>query len=69
MARYRCYFFGSNGQLVGADTILEESDVEATRVARRLYAQRAYAAGFDLRQGDRAVDGHNIPASQASRAA
>lgn len=71
MARYRCYFFGSHGQLVGAETILEENDAEATRVARRLYAQRAHAAGFDLRQGKRLVDAHahDSHASGASRAA
>lgn len=69
MAQYRCYFFGSNGQLVGADTIIEDSDAQAVIVARQLYTQRAFATGFDLREGSRSVDAHNIQAVEASRAA
>ncbi|HVA15587.1 MAG TPA: hypothetical protein VNF99_20235 [Stellaceae bacterium] len=63
MAQYRCYFFGANGQLVGADTIVEDSDPQAQLVAQRLFAQRAYAVGFDLRQGNRSVAAQEAKAS------
>ncbi len=63
MAQYRCYFFGSNGQLVGADTIVEDGDTQAQIVARRLFAQRAFAAGFELRQAKRLVEAREAQAS------
>jgi hypothetical protein len=55
MAKYRCYFFGANGQLVGAETIVQDNDDEARKEAMKLFAQRAYAAGFDLR-----LDSHSV---------
>ena len=54
--QYRCYYFGANGQLVGADTIVQDSDSDALAAARKLFAQRAHATGYDLRQGTRSVD-------------
>lgn len=54
--QYRCYYFGANGQLVGADTIVRESDSDALAAARKLFAQRAHATGYDLRQGTRSVE-------------
>jgi hypothetical protein len=54
--QYRCYYFGASGQLVGADTIVQDSDREALAVARKLFAQRAHATGYDLRQGTRSVE-------------
>ena len=70
--QYRCYFFGANGQLVGADTIVQESEVEARNMARRLFAQRAHATGYDLREGKRSIetfDESAVKAARASRAA
>jgi hypothetical protein len=68
--QYRCYFFGANGQLVGAETIVQESEAEACIVARRLFAQRAHATGYDLRQGKRSIEAHDvIKATRPSRAA
>jgi len=55
MARYRCYFVGSDGQLVGAETIVSESDADATAKANRLYAGKAFASGYELRLGEREV--------------
>lgn len=68
--QYRCYFFGAHGQLVGAETIVQESEPEARTVARRLFAQRAHATGYELRQGKRSIEAHDVlKASQSSRAA
>jgi hypothetical protein len=53
--QYRCYFFGASGQLVGADTIMQDSDSDALAAARRLFVQRAHATGYDLRQGARSI--------------
>lgn len=66
--QYRCYFFGANGQLVGAETIVQESETEARILARRLFAQRAHATGYDLRHDNRSVEAHDVKAS-TSRAA
>ena len=55
MASYRCYFVGTNGQLVGAETIVADSDDAATATARDSFLRRAYAAGYELRQGSRLV--------------
>ena len=55
MARYRCYFIGSDGQLVGAETIVSESDSEAITKAGRLYAGKAFASGYELRLGEREI--------------
>jgi hypothetical protein len=55
MARYRCYFIGSDGQLVGAETVVSESDDDAIVVANRLYAAKAFASGFELWQGEHLV--------------
>ena len=63
MARYRCYFVGSNGQLVGAETIVSESDRDAVAKADRLYAGKAFANGYELRLGERQVTREEIKAS------
>jgi hypothetical protein len=63
MARYRCYFIGSDGQLVGAETIVSESDDNAIVVANRLYAAKAFASGFELWQGEHQVIREEIKAS------
>ena len=63
MTRYRCYFFGGNGQLVGAETIFSDSDNEARDAARRWFASRAYATSFELRDGSRLVDAQEARAS------
>ena len=63
MARYRCYFIGSNGQLVAAETIVCESDEEATVSAQELFARKAFASGYELRLGDRPVNTREIRAS------
>jgi len=55
MAQYRCYFIGSGGQLVGAETIVSESDRDAVAKADRLYAGKAFASGYELRLGEREV--------------
>lgn len=55
MARYRCYFIGSDGQLVGAETIVSESDSEAIAKANRCYAGKAFASGYELRLGEREI--------------
>jgi hypothetical protein len=72
--QYRCYFFGASGQLVGADTIVQDSDSDALAAARKLFAQRAHATGYDLRQGTRSVAAQEFshkprPHSGAPRAA
>ena len=54
--QYRCYFFGTNGQLVGAETIIMDSESEALAAARKPFAQRAHAAGYELRQGKRSIE-------------
>lgn len=61
--QYRCYFFGANGQLVGAETIVKENDVEATLEAQRRFVERVYVAGYELRQEGRAVDIREVKAS------
>lgn len=66
---YRCYFFGANGQLVGADTIVQDNESEARTAARRLFAQRAHATGYELRQGNRPIDAQSVKASGTPRAA
>jgi hypothetical protein len=63
MAYYRCYFVGSNGQLVGAETISSENDDGATAAARESFQRRAYATGFDLWQADRKVAAQEAQAS------
>ena len=63
MARYRCYFVGSNGQLVGAETIVSENDRDATAKAERLYAAKAFANGYELWLGERQVTCEEIKAS------
>jgi hypothetical protein len=55
MAQYRCYFLGSDGQLVGAETIQCNGDDEAVERARRTFATKVYAKGFELLEGDRRV--------------
>ncbi|HLI21349.1 MAG TPA: hypothetical protein VKV32_09555 [Stellaceae bacterium] len=67
--QYRCYFFGANGQLLGAETIIQESELEARAAARRLFAQRAHAIGYELRQGGRAVEIYDVKTARTSRAA
>lgn len=72
--RYRCYFFGASGQLVGADTIVVECDSDALAAARKLFAQRAHATGYDLRQGTRSIAAQELshkphPQSGTPRAA
>jgi hypothetical protein len=69
MMQYRCYFFGANGQLVGADTIHQEGDADARSAAWKLFAQRAHAVGYELRQGRRCVDAKEVPAAGTPRAA
>lgn len=63
MAEYRCYFLGSNGQLVGAETIVSGDDREAVNEARERLARRVYAEDFELRQGSRPVSVHETKAS------
>lgn len=63
MAIYRCYFLGSNGQLVGAETIVSADDKEAVIEAQERLGRRAYATGFELRQGTRQVGSQEIKAS------
>ena len=63
MARYRCYFLGSQGQLVGAENIESAGDGEAVTIARRLFARKAHASGFELTQGDRQVAAQEVRAS------
>jgi len=63
MARYRCYFVGSDGQLVAAETILSESDNEAVAKANALFARKVYATGYDLHLGDRLIRAEEVHAS------
>jgi hypothetical protein len=63
--QYRCYYFGARGQLLGADTIIQESDGEALVAARKLFAQHAHAVGYELRQGTRSIE--HIETSRAPR--
>jgi hypothetical protein len=63
MARYRCYFLGSNGQLVAAETIHTERDEDAVAIARELFGRKAYAVGFELREGDRQVSAQKMQVS------
>lgn len=63
MARYRCYFIGSNGQLVGAETIVSDNDSDAIAIANRLYAAKAFANGFELWLGEHQVSREAIKAS------
>jgi hypothetical protein len=58
--QYRCYYFGARGQLLGADTIIQEDDNGAVAAARKLFAQHAHAVGYDLRQGARSVEAKEI---------
>ena len=55
MAHYRCYFLGSSGQLLGAETIDAAGDDEALTQARRLFATKVFAVGYELRRGDRVL--------------
>lgn len=55
MTQYRCYFLGADDQLVGAETLQCEGDDEATAQARRTFAEKAYAKGFELLEGERRV--------------
>jgi hypothetical protein len=59
--QYRCYYFGAKGQLLGADTIIQESDRDAVTAARKLFAQHGHAVAYDLRLGDRSVEAKQIP--------
>ena len=59
--QYRCYYFGASGQLVGADTIVQDSDSDALAAARKLFAQHAHATAFDLWQGRRPVAAQELP--------
>jgi len=63
MARYRCYFVGSDGQLVAAETIVSENDRDAQIKADALFARKAYATGYDLHLGDRLVCAEEVKAS------
>ena len=63
MAIYRCYFLGSNGQLVGAETIISADDKLAVIEAQERLARRVYATGFELRQGTRPIASLEIKAS------
>ena len=63
MARYRCYFVGSDGQLVAAETIVSENDRDARAKADALFAQKVYATGYDLHLGDRLVSAQEVKAS------
>jgi hypothetical protein len=72
--QYRCYYIGASGQLLGADTITQDSDSDARVAARKLFAQHAHAIGYELRQGTRSVDVQEIsrrprPQSGTPRAA
>ena len=67
--QYRCYFFGANGQLVGAETIVQENDNEARAAARKLFAQRAHATAYELRHNRRAVETQEIKAPKAAQRA
>jgi hypothetical protein len=55
MAQYRCYFLGEGDQLMGAETIQCDGDEEAMALARRTFALKAYARGFELLEGERRV--------------
>lgn len=55
MVQYRCYFLGADDQLMGAETIQCAGDEEAMALARRTFALKAYARGFELLEGDRRV--------------
>lgn len=69
---YRCYFFGTHGQLVGAETIDRDNEAEALAVARKAFAQRAHAVAYDLRQGKRSIEAKEVshkPRVAPSRAA
>jgi hypothetical protein len=59
--QYRCYYFGASDQLLGADTIVQESDSDALAVARKLFAQHAHAMGYELRQRNRLVASQELP--------
>ena len=63
MAQYRCYLLGSNGQLVGAETIFREDDSEALEEARQILARRVYATGFELRLNNHLIASQEIKAS------
>ena len=70
--QYRCYFFGTNGQLVGAETIIQDSEAEALAAARRAFAQRAHAVAYELRHGKRVIEAKEVshkPRFAPSRAA
>ena len=58
--RYRCYFFGADGQLVGAETIVQDSETEACAAARKAFAQRAHATAYDLCQGKRLIEAKEV---------
>lgn len=59
--QYRCYYFGASGQLLGADTIVQESDGDALAAARKLFAQHAHALGYELRQRTRLIASQELP--------
>jgi hypothetical protein len=63
MARYRCYFIGSDGQLVAAETIISENDRDARAKADALFHQKAHATGYDLHLGERLVAAQEVKAS------
>jgi hypothetical protein len=66
--QYRCYYFGANGQLLGADTIDQDSDRDAVAAARKLFAQHGHAIGYDLRQGSRSIEANEISHRQRRQA-
>lgn len=63
MAQYRCYLLGSDGQLVGAETIFCEGDDAAVKEARQILARRVHASGFELRLNDHLVCSQEIKVS------
>ena len=65
--QYRCYYFGASGQLLGADTIVQESDGDALAAARKLFAQHAHAVGYELRQGTRPVAAQELTRKRQPR--
>ncbi len=72
--QYRCYYVGASGQLLGADTIVQDNDSDARVAARKLFAQHAHAIGYELRQGTRSIEAQEIsrqprPQSGTPRAA
>ena len=55
MARYRCYFVGRDGRLLGADSIESDSDDKAVAIASEEFFQRGHARSFEVWQNKRPV--------------